>query len=48
VAQSGSPTQDGQDEKAGGGQEMAVMVGLCQKEFYNNNSGQFVSSSQLH
>jgi len=30
---SSSPTQDGQDEKVGGGQEMAVMVGLWQKNF---------------
>jgi len=31
VAKSGSPTQDGQVEKVGGSQEMAVMVGLWQK-----------------
>ena len=31
AAQSGSPTQDGQGEKAGGGQEMAVMVNVWQK-----------------
>jgi len=30
AAKSGSPTQDGQGEKVGGGQEMAVMVGLWQ------------------
>jgi len=29
----------------GGGQEMAVMVGLWQKKFINNNSGEFCADS---